>query len=247
LHLRRASRTTTFVGSKPLRPSLPPKRKRREQDSLSEQQIIDASLELIRRDGADRFSMRKLAKELGVTPMAVYYYVSNKDELFERVADAVLERVPRPEPSGTDWRGELKATALHGFRLLSQYPGLSGQIVKRPPTKQTEELAVYGISILAAAGVDQEAAALATTVCQTFMFGMIGLQAQAERAQKKKKRSSAGATYLEQIDVPALVEFGFDALLAGLEQQLSQAPRPKPTRATAPTRRANAASLALRR
>jgi AcrR family transcriptional regulator len=220
----------------------PPKRKRREHDALSDQQIIDTSLDLIRRDGADRFSMRKLAKELGVTPMAVYYYVSNKDALFERVADAVLARVPRPEPSGRDWRAELKATALHGFRLLSQYPGLSGQIIKRPPTQQTEALARYGIAIMVAAGVDRTAAALATTVCQAFMFGVIGLQAQCERAQKKKRGSAAGATYLEQVDVQGLAESGFDALLAGLHEQLTRSPRPKHTRTTAPTRRSVARS-----
>jgi AcrR family transcriptional regulator len=213
-----------------------PKRKRREQEALSDQQIVDASLDLIRRDGADRFSMRKLAKALGVTPMAVYYYVSGKDALFERVADAVLERVPRPAPSGSDWRAELKATALHGFRLLSQYPGLSGQIIKRPPTKQTEELARYGIALMVAGGVERNAATLATTVCQAFMFGMIGLQAQCERAQKRKKRSSAGATYLEQVDVQGLAEFGFNALLSGLDEQLTRAPRPK-SRSSSASRR----------
>ncbi|HET6336626.1 MAG TPA: TetR family transcriptional regulator [Polyangiales bacterium] len=213
-----------------------PKRKRREQDALSDQQIVDSSLELIRRDGADRFSMRKLAKELGVTPMAVYYYVSSKDALFERVADEVLSRVPRPAPSGRDWRSELKATALHGFRLLSQYPGLSGQIIKRPPTKQTEELARYGIEVMVAAGVDANVAPLATMVCQSFMFGMIGLQAQCERAQKKKTKRSAGATYLEQVDVQGLAEFGFNALLAGLDEQMARAPRTK-SRASAPSRR----------
>jgi AcrR family transcriptional regulator len=197
---------------------------------------VDASLELIRRDGADRFSMRKLAKVLGVTPMAVYYYVSSKDVLFERVADAVLAQIPRPEPSGRDWRAELKATALHGFRLLSQYPGLSGEIVKNPPTQQTEQLSLYSISVMVAAGVDAAAAARATTICQSFMFGMIGLQAQCERVKKKKLRSTRAA-YLAQIDVQALAESGVDALLTGLETQLARLPRSKSSRGSSAARR----------
>jgi AcrR family transcriptional regulator len=216
--------STTSPGTDNRGPALSPaKKKRREHEALSDQQILDASLELIRRDGADRFSMRKLAKALGVTPMAVYYYVSGKDALFELVADAVLAQVAKPAPTGRDWRGELKACAMSGFHLLSQYPGLSGQIVKRPPTKQTEELARYGIEILMAAGIDCNRATLATTLCQAFMFGMIGLQAQTERAQKKKRRSGASAMYLERVDVQRLAELGFDALLAGLEQRFTSA------------------------
>lgn len=173
----------------------------------------------MRRVGADKLSMRSLAKDLGVTPMALYYYVGNKDELFERIADAVLARVPKPAPSGADWREQLRATALHGFKLLREFPGLSAQIVKRPPTKQTEALAKYGIAILIEAGFDPAIAARATIVCQTFMFGMIGLQAQIERAQKGVKRKSmARVAAPEIVDVQALIEFGLDALTRGLRE-----------------------------
>jgi TetR/AcrR family tetracycline transcriptional repressor len=179
-------------------------------------------LALIRRAGADRFSMRSLAKQLGVTPMAVYYYVGNKDALFERVADAVLSQVPKPQPTGHNWRQELKATALAGFTLLSDYPGLSAQIVKRPPTLQTEALAKYGIAILIAAGFDPTVAARATVVCQTFMFGMIGLQAQLERAHKRKRKPNRSDAWLGSLDPQGLVEFGLDALCRGLRESLPE-------------------------
>lgn len=200
---------------------------------MSDQQIVDAALDLIRRDGADRFSMRQLAKALGVTPMAIYYYFGNKDALFERVSDAVLARVPRPLPTGRNWREEMKACALHGFQLLSEYPGLSGQIIKRPPTQQTTALALYGISVLEAAGFECKAAARATAVCQAFMFGMIGMQAQIERAQRRKRKSGP-EPFFEQADVTGLAELGLDALLQGLNEQLARAQRP---RAATPTRR----------
>ena len=169
--------------------------------------------------------MRSLAKELGVTPMAVYYYVGNKDALFERVADAVLARVPRPAPSGHNWREELKATAVAGFKLLSEYPGLSAQIVKRPPTAQSQELAKYGVSVLMAAGFDLAFASRATVVCQTFMFGMIGLQAQLEK--KRKRKATAADAWAEAIDPEVLIEFGMDALSSGLRESLGVAPAPQ--------------------
>lgn len=173
------------------------------------------ALDVIRRDGADRFSMRQLAKELGVTPMAIYYYVGNKDALFERLGDAVLARVPRPAPTGVNWRDELKACATCGWQLLSEYPGLSAQIVKRPPTRQREELSRYGVSILVAAGFDEQSAQLAIVTTNAFMFGMIGLQAQIERRGRKK---SAAAE--PKIDVRYLVEYGLDTLMSGLNERL---------------------------
>lgn len=195
---------------------------RRPPDGLSEAQIVSVALSLIKRDGADRFSMRQLARSLRVTPMAVYHYFGNKDALFERIGDTVLSRVPRPAPSGRQWRDELRAYALAGFRLLSEYPGLSAQIIKRPPGRQSEELAVYGISILVAAGFEHAASALAITTFHAYMFGMIGLQAQLElRARRDKRRPGLNAPYLDTINVTKFAEFGVDALLSGLELKLA--------------------------
>ena len=197
-----------------------------------------AALALIRRDGADKFSMRQLAKELGVTPMSIYYYVGNKDKLFEHVGDAVLARVPRSPPTGRNWREELKVGAVEGFRLLSEYPGLSGQIIKRPPSQQSAELARHGISILVTAGFERGLAARITTTCQAFMFGMIGLQAQLERKRGGKRPANpAEAAYYERLDVHELVGFGLDALLRGIADPAARVPRGKPSRATAAGRR----------
>lgn len=193
---------------------------------------MTAALELIRRDGADSLSMRQLAKQLGVTPMTIYYYVGNKDALFERCADAVLARVPRPTPTGRDWHNEVKTCAMHGFRLLLEYPGLCAEIVKRPPSQQNAALASYGVAILVAAGFDAVAAGKATLVIQTFVFGMIGLQAQLERAQrnahKARNKRRPNDDILLTFNVPALVDFGLEAMLIGLRDKLGRSSRTKP-------------------
>ena len=58
--------------------------------SLSRTRIVDAALAMIDRDGVDAFSMRLLAAELGVTPMALYNHVGGKLELLRSVAGQVL-------------------------------------------------------------------------------------------------------------------------------------------------------------
>jgi len=88
--------------------------------------------------------------------------------------------------------------------------------------------------VLEAAGFDRRSAARATTICQAFMFGMIGLQAQLERAQRRRRRSSPEEAYLDQLDVQGLAELGLDALLHGFQDRLARASR---ARTATPTRR----------
>ena len=185
--------------------------------------------------------MRKLARELGVTPMAIYYYVPNKDALFDRLSDAVLARVPRPEPSGSAWRDELAAYVLQGWQLFLEYPGLSSQLARRPPSVESDGLSRYAVSILVAAGFDAATAALAITSYHAFIVGVVGLQAQLEHRPKRKRKASESTSYLQQLDFRKLVDFGIDTMLAGLDEQLRAGKRkPAPSKTKRAPNRLNA-------
>ena len=66
---------------------------------LEREEILDRALAIVQKEGRDAVSMRRLAKELGVTPMALYHHVPDKPTLMsalvDRVWDAVLA-VPVP-------------------------------------------------------------------------------------------------------------------------------------------------------
>ncbi|MFJ2767098.1 TetR/AcrR family transcriptional regulator [Streptomyces sp. NPDC087300] len=64
---------------------------------LSQQAIISAAEQLLAAEGADALSMRRLAKELASTPMALYHHVRDKDELLLLLLEAHAQRMPRPE------------------------------------------------------------------------------------------------------------------------------------------------------
>ncbi len=76
--------------------------------------IVQAALRFIDRDGAQGLTMRALAHELGVGPMALYRYVSGREDLLEAVVTellaAVMEQLDR-EPSRT-WQEYLQTLAL---------------------------------------------------------------------------------------------------------------------------------------
>ena len=64
--------------------------------ALSRQQVVDTAVDLLRRYGLGDLSMRRLARELGVAPGALYWHVTNKQELLVEVADVLLAEVPEP-------------------------------------------------------------------------------------------------------------------------------------------------------
>ena len=66
--------------------------------NLSEEEIVAAALRVVHEDGLDKLSMRRLSRELGVSAMAPYYYVSDKRELLDLVATAALAGIARPGP-----------------------------------------------------------------------------------------------------------------------------------------------------
>ncbi|MGW8380606.1 TetR/AcrR family transcriptional regulator [Streptomyces sp. ODS28] len=64
---------------------------------LSLEAIIEAAQRLLAAEGAEALSMRRLAKELESTPMALYHHVRDKDELLLLLLEAHAQRIPRPE------------------------------------------------------------------------------------------------------------------------------------------------------
>ncbi|MDH6630563.1 AcrR family transcriptional regulator [Streptomyces sp. LBL] len=93
---------------------------------LDRDRITEVSARLLDADGLAGFSMRRLAAELNVTAMSVYWYVDTKDDLLELALDAVMGELELPDPEADeDWRGQLR-TLAHGYRaVLVRHPWLS--------------------------------------------------------------------------------------------------------------------------
>jgi len=77
---------------------------------LSRERVIDAAIRLADETGIDSLTMRRLAQELGVEAMSLYYYVANKDEILNGIVEVVVGEIELPPP-GTDWKAGLRRTA----------------------------------------------------------------------------------------------------------------------------------------
>lgn len=88
---------------------------------LSQESIVEAAERVLQADGPDGLSMRRLAKELDSTPMAVYHHVRDKDELLLLVLEAHARHIPRLDLPA-DPRERLLASATMLYEVLAERP-----------------------------------------------------------------------------------------------------------------------------
>ncbi|WP_306324080.1 MULTISPECIES: TetR/AcrR family transcriptional regulator [unclassified Streptomyces] len=105
--------------------------RRAEQPSgLDRERITEASVKLLGAEGLAKFSMRRLANELGVTAMSVYWYVDTKDDLLELALDHVFGELDIPDTDAgaedlPDWQTQLRELAATYRKLLVRHPWIS--------------------------------------------------------------------------------------------------------------------------
>ena len=69
---------------------------------------MDRALELADTEGIDALTIRRLATELGVTPMALYWHFRNKEELIAGLADRILGEISTDVDSTAAWPRQLR-------------------------------------------------------------------------------------------------------------------------------------------
>ncbi|MFI1394635.1 TetR/AcrR family transcriptional regulator [Streptomyces sp. NPDC020681] len=116
---------------------------------LDRTKIIEATVRLLDAEGAAKFSMRRLAAELNVTAMSVYWYVDTKDDLLELALDAVFGEVRLPDVgAGAQWREQLRELAVEYRAVLVRHPWVSpliGTFLNIGPNSMAFSLAVQQV------------------------------------------------------------------------------------------------------
>ena len=97
---------------------------------LTRDRVLRTAVALADDIGIEALSMRTLAKELDVVPMALYKHVANKDQLLDGMLDVVIGEIDAPV-SGTDWRSAVRLRILSARRALVRHPWASRVIESR--------------------------------------------------------------------------------------------------------------------
>ena len=84
--------------------------------------IVDAALELVARDGLDAVTLRRVADRLDTEPASLYVYISNREQLLERMLDRALSEVGEVAVKHKRWRRRLVELFEGGARRARPLP-----------------------------------------------------------------------------------------------------------------------------
>jgi AcrR family transcriptional regulator len=90
-------------------------------EPLSRDRILESAVALADEGGVESISMRRIAQELGVVPMALYKHVANKDELLDGMIDVVVGEID-PPIEDADWKTTMRERILSARRALLRHP-----------------------------------------------------------------------------------------------------------------------------
>jgi AcrR family transcriptional regulator len=87
---------------------------------LTRERILRAAVALADRSGVESLSMRKLAQELDVVPMALYRHVANKDEMLGGMIDVVVGEIDPPD-TALDWKTAMRRRILSARQAMLRH------------------------------------------------------------------------------------------------------------------------------
>ena len=107
-------------------------------EALSRERVLTAAVELADAEGLTALTMRRLAADVGVEAMSLYYHLPGKDALLDGVLDVVISEigaaVSRLEATGVDddWRTRLRQRFLAAREVMLRHPWAPGLMGSRP-------------------------------------------------------------------------------------------------------------------
>jgi AcrR family transcriptional regulator len=215
----------TAGGASPARKRPGPKARIGRADLLRiAERVLDA-------EGLDAISMRRLASEVGMTPMAVYRHVPSKDALLEALVEHVLSHVDFSAPRGTRWSEHARIAVRSLWRQMHQHPWLVSLLLRGPVLNRgVFRASESAFLVLREAGFDDETAIRVLRVLVGYTVGFASLAIARRGVGAERYREIPADEFPMRASLaPRLgpfdkvqFEFGLDAIIAGLESHRSR-------------------------
>jgi TetR/AcrR family tetracycline transcriptional repressor len=135
-------------------------------ERLSRETIVDSALALVDAEGLDAVTIRRLAHDQGVTPMALYWHFRDKERLLDGIAERLLSNVVLPAEGAaaddvpTSWDVRFHQFLLAIIAALREHPA-AADLVRTRIMLSTAGLDITesALELLAEAGFDEEQSA----------------------------------------------------------------------------------------
>ncbi|MGO4385428.1 TetR/AcrR family transcriptional regulator [Specibacter sp. RAF43] len=142
-----------------------------ERAPLSRERVFRCAVAIADESGIGALTMRSLARELGVKPMSLYYYVANKGEILDGIVDIVFDEIELPSHEGP-WQAEMRRRANSVRRALSRHTWAIGLLESRSsPGRATLRHHEATLGVLRAAGFSVALTAHAYALIDSYIYG----------------------------------------------------------------------------
>ena len=195
--------------------------------AITQREVVDVAAE-VAEHGLAFLTMPAVAERLGVTPMALYHHVANKEHLLSLLMDSLLAAIEIPGPAAGPWDERLRAYHLQVVAAMTRYPGLSVEV----DTPNMARLLDGYLQILLDAGFDPVTAGQAYTGLYFLAMGNqhrrhgVASPASLPPADAVHRATAVVANAVADIGPDSWHEFAFDVYLDGL-RRLHRSLRPR--------------------
>ncbi|MGH3832522.1 MAG: TetR/AcrR family transcriptional regulator [Pseudonocardiaceae bacterium] len=203
---------------------------------LSRPRIVRTALRLVDEKGLDALTMRALATELAVSPMALYNHVRDKDELVDLMVDLMLGEVDTSATDG-DWLTQLRAVVRSYHQAFAAHRQLARVFSDRVTIGPHGLMVIERtIGLLLAGGLAPAEASDAFFALFTYAAGFhqMGYIAPLRDGATGEKTEyypalaperipaiTAVGSHLDGVRRPGRFDYGLELLLAGLQSRLA--------------------------
>jgi AcrR family transcriptional regulator len=204
--------------------------------AFSRDEITRVAIDLADSGGLEAVSMRHIAARIGSAPTSLYWYFSDKEELYELMVDAVVGQVRLPERPSGDWRADLRSIASATRATLSSHPWF-GQLGIHPVAgPQTMRYGAAALKSLEGLGLDEDTEVNILAAVNNYIAGFVQREAAWRRfASRAVPAATPGrddgdpgmsAEHLAartRLQNERSFAFGLDCLLAGFADLVARA------------------------
>jgi AcrR family transcriptional regulator len=138
---------------------------------LTRDRAVQVAVALADAGGIESLSMRKLARELGVEAMSLYYHVKSKEDILDGMVDIVFSEIELPS-AGAEWKTAMRERAESTRSVLKRHPwAISLMDSRTTPGAETLKHLDTVIGCLSDAGFSIPMAAHAMSLLDSYVRG----------------------------------------------------------------------------
>jgi AcrR family transcriptional regulator len=169
--------------------------------------------------GPEAFTMRGLAEELGISPMALYRYFPSKTDLMDAAIEIAAPEIELPEPGAGPWKEQLAGLARALFHAGVRHPSVARERFNRPlQTPSAVRVTNRAIEVLLEAGLSKPDAVAAFKALLVHTLASAAFAASESRPDVRERASKRHASLpVEELTAMAAVADELTAALGGDE------------------------------